>query len=925
MGTGAPSGTVTFLFTDIEGSTRLWEEHPEAMSEALLRHDELLRRSIEEHGGHVVKTMGDAFHAAFRTAEEATAAAVDMQQLVATEQWPAPIALRIRVAVHTGHCVERGGDYYGPAVSRVARLVAVGHGGQVLVSGTTAELLDDGPEQTVSLHDLGTHRLKDLGRPEHVFQVCAAGLEASFPPLRSLDNPQRLDNLPVPVSSFVGRETEVIEVHKLVQASRLVTLTGAGGSGKTRLALQVAAESLDDFAEGVWLVELASLVDPAMVASTVASALRVSEEPGRPLLETLVDAVSDRDLLVVLDNCEHVLAPTATLADTLLRACPGLRMLATSREPLGVTGEQVYRMPPLSLPEPGQILHLEQAQSFDAVHLFVERAVAHDSTFELGVDNAATVASLCRELDGMPLAIELAAARVASLSIEEIEGRLADRFRLLTRGDSTALPRHQTLQALIDWSYDLLDEREQAVLCRLSTFVGGWSLEAAEALFPQADLTTLDVMDVLGSLVDKSLVQVDPASKGARRYRLLETIRHYCAERFSNLAPSDQAATQLAHAVFFLGLAEEAAPHLKGAERAQWFDRVGLELGNFRAAMARFDSDPTSLDRALRIWIALDVFWFYWSWGFHSQEIQELEAMLSKATDEPFRGLRTRALVVVARLRFRQGDFAIARARFEEAFGTARSIGDRALMAMALGGSGQVALRQGNVTMSFDLAQEAVELAMASGDVAVIAKELALRSEAKTRSGDSTDRFDCEDALAGFREVDDRFGISNALLGLTVLELKDGNLDGARARINESLDLVRELPEAYYGTLNILGLVELLDGNTFAAVRAYRELLAAARRGGSKTATGHALLGMGFCATAAEDPHRAARLHGAADALFETLGEALAPDLLNFRKGDHRQLRRTMGDEAFEADYQVGRNLAPQSVFDLAMQELNSD
>ena len=522
----------------------------------------------------------------------------------------------------------------------------------------------------------------------------------------------------------------------------------------------------------------------------------------------------------------------------------------------------------------------------------------------------------------MPLAIELAAARVASLSIEDIERRLSDRFRLLTRGDSTALPRHQTLRALIDWSYDLLDEREQAVLCRLSTFVGGWSLEAAEAVCPRADLKALDVIVVLGSLVDKSLVQVDSASKGARRYRLLETIRHYCVDRFSNLGQSEQASAKLAHAVFYLDLAEEAAPHLRGSEWAPWFDRIGLELGNLRMAMAHFASDITSIDQALRMWIALEVFW---TWEL-SPGIEELEAVLSKAKDDPLRGLRARALVTVGKLRFKYGDYAIAQAQFESAFETGRSIGDRALMATALGWSSIAALRQGNITTALDKAQEAVELAMVSGDLAVIAEALHHRGDAKSACNDSTDRFDFEDALAGFREVNDRFGISNVVQSLAIRELKDGNFERARVRINESFDLLGpELPEPSYGTLTLLGLLELVDGNAPAAFRVYRELLAAARHGGSKPYTGYAFLGLGFCATVADDPQRAARLHGAADAVFETIGEALDPDLLNFRKGDHRKLRRTMGDGAFEAEYQSGRNLSVQAAVDLAMQEPISD
>ena len=916
-----PTGTVSLLFSDIEGSTTLWERNPTEMTVALQRHDAIIREAVESVGGRVFKTTGDGFHAVFTAPVDCLIAAAEAQSSLQLEEWPQDTPIKVRMGLHTGLCEQRDDDYFGPVMNRTARLMDVAHGGQTVVSRAMVELAQDSSPQWLNFLDLGEHRLKDLSRPERVFQLDIEGMGVEFPPLRSLNDGIREHNLPVLLSSFVGRETEVIEVRKLVQASRLVTLTGAGGSGKTRLALQVAAESLDDFAESVWLVELASLADPALVTSTVASALGVREEPGRPPLETLVNALSDRHLLVVLDNCEHLRVPSALLADALLRSCPGLCVLATSREPLGVTGEHVYRVPPLSLPDSGPILLAGQAESFDAVKLFVERAAAHNSTFHLGLDNAAGVVSLCRELDGMPLAIELAAARVTSLSIEEIEGRLADRFRLLTRGDSTALPRHQTLRALIDWSYDLLDEREQAVLCRLSTFVGGWSLEAAEALSPQTGLTALDVMDVLGSLVDKSLVQVDQASTGASRYRLLETIRHYCAERFSRLPPGEQTSTHLAHGQFFLALAEQASPHLSGAERAQWFDRIGLELGNLRVAMARFASDPTTVDRALSIWIALEDFW---SWGYHSPGIEALEAVLPRPNDE-LRGLRARALWAVARLRVDQGDYAIAQAQFEEAFEAGESISDRALMAKALGGLSVVALRQGNITTALDMAQESVELAMASGDLAVIASQLNHRGEAKTACSDSTDRFDFQESLARFREVDDHFGIGSVLQNLAIRELKDGNLVAARARTNESLDLSREMDDRSYGALILLGLVELLDGNAPAAFRAYCELLTVARRGGFKSAIAYALLGIGFCATAADDPHRAAMLHGTADALFETLGEALDPDLQNFRNGDHRQLRLTMGDSAFEADYRAGRELAPQSAIEFAMQEQISD
>ena len=510
-----PSGTVTLLFSDIEGSTRLWERAPDAMADALKRHDELLRDAIEGSGGHVFKTVGDAFCAAFPTATEAVQAAEAAQRALVAEPWPADTVLRVRIALHTGECEERDGDYFGLAVNRLARLEATAHGGQVVLSRATADIVGDHLPPGVGLRHLGTHHLKDLGRPEEVFQLEMEGLDTEFPPLRSLDNPKLMHNLPELVSSFVGRETEVIEVRKLIETSRLVTLTGAGGSGKTRLALQVAADLLDDFTDGVWLVELASLADPELVESAVASVLKVQQQPGEDLLKTLVDAVADRCLLVVLDNCEHLLVAAAMLAETLVQSCPRLSLLATSREPLAIGGERSYRVPSLSLPGPDQILAHDEVRSFDAVQLFAERAVGHQPDFLLDETNADTVASLCRSLDGMPLALELAAARLGSLSVADIERRLDDRFRILTKGRRTALPRQQTLRALIDWSYDLLNQREQTVLCRLSVFSGGWTLEAAETVCSGSDLQGREVADVLGSLVEKSLVQAEARETAA--------------------------------------------------------------------------------------------------------------------------------------------------------------------------------------------------------------------------------------------------------------------------------------------------------------------------------------------------------------------------------------------------------------------------
>ncbi len=476
-----PTGTVTFLFTDIEGSSARWEKHEAAMSPALARHDALLRESFAAHGGHAFKTVGDAFCAVFATAPDAVAAALLAQQKLVAEPWDAALGgVRVRMAVHTGAAEMREADYFGPPLNRVARLLSIGHGGQALLSQPTFELVRDHLPAGADLRDLDLHRLKDLQRPEHVYQLLHPALPADFPKLKSLD--PLTNNLPIQATSFVGREKEIKEVKALLAKTRLLTLTGSGGAGKTRLSLQVAADLVEGEGDGVWLAEFAPLSDPGLVPQTVAQALGVREEPGRPITQTLVDFLKPKSLLLVLDNCEHVLDAAAQLCDAILRACPNVRIIASSREGLNIAGETTYRIPSLTVPDLRQTATPESLSQYEAVRLFIERAQAAQPAFSVTNANAPAVAQICHRLDGIPYAIELAAAKVRALSAEQISARLDDRFRLLTGGSRTALPRQQTLRAMIDWSYDLLSPEEQTLLRRLSVFAGGWTLEAAEAV-----------------------------------------------------------------------------------------------------------------------------------------------------------------------------------------------------------------------------------------------------------------------------------------------------------------------------------------------------------------------------------------------------------------------------------------------------------
>jgi predicted ATPase len=561
------------VFTDIEGSTGLWESSPEAMRVALPRHDVIVREAIEARGGYVFATGGDGFAAAFARAGDALEAAAAAQTALESEAWPEGARLRVRIGVHTGEVTERGGDYFGPAVNRAARLMESGHGGQVLVSSATASVVGAG-----GLVDLGEQRLRDLAGPERVFQLSSPGLPTQFPPLRTRGT--RPGNLPRQMTSFVGRAREVESVIGSLRGRQLVTLTGVGGVGKTRLALQAAAETAADFPDGAWLCELAPVTNPDAVWDALAASLGVKPALGRGLSDTLLEYLALKTLLLVLDNCEHLLDAVARLVDAITRSCPQVVVLATSREGLGLAGERMIAVPSLGLPEPGAAIEVLAAA--DAVQLFVARAGDARADFALAPNNATAIAQLCRRLDGIPLALELAAARVRSLAPEDLVTRLDQRFTLLTRGSRAALERQQTLRSTIDWSYDLLAERERDALMRLSVFAGGCDLVAAETVVAGTTVDRIDVADALGQLVDKSLLNVDD-QRGRARYRMLETIRQYAQDRLetSGLAPS----VRQAHAEYYVALAESAGPHLRGADQLKWAQDLAVEVDNLRAAL----------------------------------------------------------------------------------------------------------------------------------------------------------------------------------------------------------------------------------------------------------------------------------------------------------------------------------------------------
>ena len=649
----APSGTVTFLFSDIEGSTQRWDSHPEAMAGALRRHDELLRSAIALHGGHVFKTIGDAFCVAFSMASSGVEAALLAQQTLSRENWNDVGGLRVRMALHTGVADERDADYFGPPLNRVARLLAVGHGGQVLVSGVTAELARDALPCGASLRDLGHHRLRDLAQPEQIFQLVAADLTDSFAALRSVDVVP--NNLPSQSSNLVGRADVVADIKDALARSNLVTLAGTGGVGKTRAALQVAVELLDSFPDGVWLIELAPLVDPSLVAAEIAAPLGVVESRERPLLESLVAYLKTRSVLLVLDNCEHVVAEAAAACAAILRAARNVRILTTSREALNLSGEFAYRMPSLSVPPPSAILSAADALRYESVALFVERAQANNATFRMTDETAPIVADICRRLDGIALAIELAAARTSILPVRDLAARLNERFRVLTGGSRTALPRQQTMRALIDWSYNLLTAAERLLLQRVSIFPGDWSLEAAEAVCTSAasdEGPLLDEMDVLGlvaSLVEKSLIVPDVDRS---RYRLLESTRAYALEKLTESKKRNELAER--HARWVGSAVERWYDAYWTTPPRRWLPEVTPELDNVRAALAwALDFADGDVFLAGRIAAGLEGLWY--NGGLSGEGRRWIEAVMARIGENVAGEVSGMLWLTLARIGFAKG------------------------------------------------------------------------------------------------------------------------------------------------------------------------------------------------------------------------------------------------------------------------------
>jgi predicted ATPase/class 3 adenylate cyclase len=900
-----PSGTVTFLFTDIEGSTQLWEKHPEAMRSVLAQHDSIIRSAVTSHHGHVIKTTGDGFHAVFDTAIDAVQAAIQAQSelhSVFTRQ-PENICIKVRMGIHTGEAELRDGDYYGQSLNRAARLMSVAYGEQTLISAVTCELAREHLPGEASLLDLGEHHLKDLVRSEHVFQLNMPGWSVEFPPLKTLNVIP--NNLPLQLTSFIGRQNEVEEIRTLIAENRMVTLTGSGGTGKTRLSIEVGRQELELFANGVWLVELAALSDSAQIIPALAQVFNLHELPTDPLANLVLDYLRDKKLLLILDNCEHLIEACARLADNLLHQSSRLKILASSREALGIAGEVAYHTPSLA--------------GHESAQLFTERAQAANPNFRITDGNASAVGQICSRLDGIPLAIELAAVRTRLLSVDQIAARLDDLFRLLVGGSRTALPRQQTLRALIDWSYDLLSEEEKSLLRLASVFVGGWTLDALEAVADDPN-----VLENLEQLVNKSLV-VTEEHAGEMRYFLLETIRQYAREKLFDARQASEARDR--HFFYFNALSETMWDVFRSADMIAWRHRADDEAENFRAAI---------------------------EWGLEKHPEQNLHltgyyCVISSWNSKQAEGL---ALVQMALEKVRalppvEGEANIRRQKW---------------IARALFAQGLVGMGAGNMQLVLLALQDAIGLSRSTGDKLILGYSLEMFYVATNFIHAPGGPEAVQEGLRIFmEEVDDSWGLSMAFQNMIRLAIIEGNQLEKEKYFNKLKELIGEVPLSFQAGLFFMGMGMgeriqgnyenakqlFLDGlriferlqnryfqtvlkselghtarNTGDVTKArmiYTETLASWQDLGNRAAISHQLECFGFLAIACEEPQQAIRLFGAAEALRARINSMMTDNELVEYQQAVAQLRSMLPSAEFNSMWAEGHAMKMEQAIQLAL------
>jgi predicted ATPase/class 3 adenylate cyclase len=944
-----PTGTVTFLFTDIEGSTRLLQQLGDRYSRVLEECRRLLRVAFQEWNGHEVDTQGDAFFVAFARATDAVSAAVDGLHALVIHPWPENVEVRVRMGLHTGEPQLSSEGYVGIDVHHAARVMSAGHGGQVLLSQTTRDLVEHQLPDGVSLRDLGEHRLKDLQRPVHLFQLVIAGLPSHFPSLKSLD--AYPNNLPVQPTSLIGREWEVASLVELLRRVdiRLVTLTGPGGTGKTRLALQVAAELSDLEWRGIYFVDLAPVSDSTQVIPTIASTLGLREERSRSPLECLKEEIVQNRLLLLLDNFEQVLDAAVRVSE-LLVACPQLKIMVTSRAVLRVRAEREFAVPTLRLPDSAQMPDLEALLQYEAIVLFVQRTQAVVPEFQLTDMNAPAVVEIVRRLDGLPLAIELAAARMKLLSPEALLARLNQPLQVLTSGVRDVAARQQTLRNTIAWSYNLLDAQERALFRRLSDFVGGCTLGAIEAVYGALGNATGLILDIVDSLVDKSLLQLREPGKGEEpRFAMLETIREYGLELL--VASGELESVREAHAMYFLELSERADLDLSASDSPEWLDRLEQEHDNLRAAMHWSLEDIERREQiALRMGGALRSFWYVRGYLSEGLDFLERAMMGSNEVEEP---TRAAALYAAARLyevrgdydraepflvkslvlyrelgnperiayalhlqadiAWRRGILDMARSLAEESLAVFRELGDRGAIASLLLHLGALAADQGEYARARDLLEESLAINRELGDKSSIPDSLFNLARAYFFSGSELGaaRVLLEESLSLFRQLSDKESIGYCLCLLGLLTLEQGDVTTARSLVEQSVALFKERRQAHGMALSTSAMATVIaaQGDNAVARALYDAALTEARKAGDKLIIASGLEGLSRVLVALGEYERAVQLRAAAETLREAIG---APMPAVERPADEQAAkvaREWLGEEAFAVVWDDWRGL----------------
>ena len=949
-----PTGTSTLLFTDIEGSTHLLQQLGDRYAELLTECLTLLRTAFQKYRGYEVDTQGDAIFTAFARARDALLAAVGAQRELALHSWPSAVTVRVRMGLHTGEPSRVAEGYVGLDVHYAARIMSAAHGGQVLLSRITRDLVEHDLPKGVSLLDLGEHSLKDFERPLPLYQLVIAGLPADFPPLKTWAS--RSDNLPVQPTPLIGRAHEVAAVVQLMRREdvRLVTLTGPGGTGKTRLGLQVALELGDVFVGGVFFVSLATITDPLLVMPTIAQALGMRDGVGQPLLARLAEVLHQKQVLLLLDNFEQVVGAASQVAD-LLTSCPQLKLLITSREVLRVRAEHEFAVPPLKLPDPTHLPDLATLTGSPSVALLLQRVQAVKPEFQLTTTNARAVAEVCVRLDGLPLAIELAAARLKLLSPEALLTRLGRRLVTLTGGARDVPTRQQTLRNTIEWSYQLLNPMEQRLFRWLSVFVGGGTLQAAEVVCSTFDDGSGQVLDGVASLVDKSLLQrMEQIEEGSEDSRLLmlETIREYGLEALT--ASGEGNSARQAHADCFLQLVEEAEPALIGPFLATWLERLEREHDNLRAAL-HWAIEGGWAEMALRLGSALERFWVVR--GHRTEGLAFLKRALAGSAGVAA-DVRAKALLAAARLAFiqsnydqgeifaqqslvlfrelgdrrgialaldrlgmaawRRGDFAKARVLMEEDLALFRDVGDRDRVAWSLFTLGLLNTKQGEYIGACALFEKSLTLFRQLGNKRGMAASLTQLAGTLFASQGIQDIIYplLEEGLTLDREVGDKEGMAVSSLLLGWVALKQGDGVTARTRVEESLALYREMEhrEGMAEALSMLGRVEATRDDHAFARTLYEESLTMAKEIGDKELIASGLEGLASAVAAQDEPTWAARLWGRAEVMREVIGAPLPP--IERADYDHAvaAVREHLGEEAFASTWAEGRMMTVEQV-----------